>query len=48
MQWLQNLSQMDKDNLNNVRCEITRYSAARKDGINELETDYVQKYQRLV
>jgi hypothetical protein len=43
LQWLQALSEINGDNLNNVRCEASRYFRNRKgehlkDKINELAT----------
>ena len=35
MQWIQNPSQSNVDNLNNVRCEVSRHFRNKKEGIYE-------------
>jgi hypothetical protein len=35
LQWLQDQSELNGDNLNNVRCEVSRYFRNKNEGISE-------------
>jgi hypothetical protein len=51
LQWLQDPSELNEDNLNNVRCEASRHLRNKKreylkDKINELATNSMNKNMR--